>query len=109
MLANYVRESDGVLAILSGASALILPSMGSRQGLVDAILRVAKGETILPNGVIARLNGLASNATGRLDEEERRVLRLITEGSTDEEIGAKEAVPLVQVRSWVAGIGEKLS
>ena len=110
MLTNYVREHDAVLSVLAGASGLILAPVERSRVLLDSILRVAQGESLTPEGLMTRLRGISmGEAPGPLEAEERRVLRLITEGRSDEEIAAEEAATLGQVRSRVAGIAEKLS
>ena len=109
MLTNYVRGNDAVLSVLAGASGLILVPAGRSRTLLDSILRVAQGESLIPERLITRLHGVAiGEEPSRLDEAERRVLRLITEGRRDQEIAAEVAAPLGQVRSWVAGIAERL-
>ena len=110
MLTNYLRESDAVLTVLAGASGLILASAGRSRALLDSILRVAQGESLTAEGLITRLRGISmGEAPNPLDPEECRILRLITDGRSDQEIAAEEAATVHQVRGWVAGIAEKLS
>ena len=109
MLTNYVHEHDVFLSILAGASGLILAPAGRSRALLDSILRVAQGGSLIPERLITRLHGIAiGEEPSRLDEAERRVLRLITEGRRDQEIATEEAATLGQVRSWVASIAERL-
>jgi DNA-binding NarL/FixJ family response regulator len=110
MLTNYLREREAVFAVLAGAGGLVLAPAERSRALMDSILRVAQGESLIPEGLMTRLRGIsAGEAPAQLDSEERRILGLITDGKNDQEIAAIEAVTPSQVSNWIASIAEKLT
>lgn len=109
MLTNYLREGDSIRAVLAGASALILAPEARGRRLVEAVLRVAQGEFLIAEELIARLRTFVTGEARRgLNEAERRVLGLILEGKGDYEIASETAAGLDEVRACTARLVEEL-
>jgi len=104
-------------AIRAGAHGYLLKEINGR-GLVQAILDVAAGKSILDPAVTARVMQLVKNGgsmaaaeRATLDElspQERRVLALIAEGHTNKEVGNELGLSEKTVKNYLSNIFEKL-
>lgn len=114
MLTSYADDEAVLASIMAGASGYVLKQVGS-SGLIEAIERVGRGESLLDPGVTRRvLEEVRTLATERdpklstLSEQELRILALIAEGKTNKEIAAQVYLSEKTVRNYVSGILAKL-
>jgi two-component system, NarL family, response regulator DevR len=100
-------------AIMAGAAGYLLKQIKGTD-LVDAILRVAAGESLLDPQVTARVlerlrRGPAEDARlASLTEQERRILELIAEGMTNRQIASNVFLAEKTVKNYVSNILSKL-
>ena len=114
MLTSYAHEEAVLASIMAGASGYLLKETRS-QSLIDAIERVARGESLLDPGVtnkvLERLRaGKAdkSDDLSLLSEQERKILDLIAEGKTNKEIAQEVFLSDKTVKNYVSSILSKL-
>lgn len=100
-------------AIRSGAHGYLLKEINGR-GLVQAILDVAAGKSILDPAITARVmrvmksGGSVRDPLADLSPQERRVLALIAEGRTNKEVGNDLGLSEKTVKNYLSNIFEKL-
>jgi two-component system response regulator DevR len=100
-------------AIRSGGHGYLLKEINSR-GLVQAVVDVAAGRSILDPAVTARVmklvksGGAGGDALASLSPQERRVLALIAEGKTNKEVGLDLNLSEKTVKNYLANIFDKL-
>ncbi|MCH8566430.1 response regulator transcription factor [Nesterenkonia sp. LB17] len=107
-------ESARVAAVIAGASGHVLKSIrGGR--LVEAILRIARGESLIPENLAERVHrDLSAQALHArrprvsLTLREQQVLKLITEGLTNRQIGQRLGLAEKTVKNYVSGLLAKL-
>lgn len=106
----YVRQ-----ALEAGADGYLLKSTPSEQ-LIDAIRSAARGRRQLSpellDGVLEDFSGLAREKTVRdadLSEDDRAILRLAAEGSTNREIGIAMSRSEIAIKKRLQVIFAKLS
>ena len=113
MLTSFADDEALFSAILAGASGYVLKQVRGTD-LVDAVRRVAQGQSLLDPSVTARvLERLrAPSAPDRelasLTEQERRILDLITEGLTNRQIGERMFLAEKTVKNYVSNVLMKL-
>jgi two-component system response regulator DevR len=101
-------------AIRSGGHGYLLKEIDGR-GLVQAILDVAAGKSILDPAVTARVMNLVKTGANQpklldsLSPQERRVLALIAEGKTNKEVGQDLNLSEKTVKNYLANIFDKLN
>lgn len=107
-------ESAGVAAVLAGASGHVLKSIRGGH-LVDGILRIARGESLIPKNLAERVHrDLSARETpprrpgARLTLREQQLLTLITEGLTNRQIGQRLGLAEKTVKNYVSGLLAKL-
>ncbi|MEU6843081.1 response regulator transcription factor [Streptomyces sp. NPDC046716] len=90
VLTTYETDRDILRAVEAGAAGYLLKDM-ARAELAGAIRAAARGETVLAPSVAARLvDQLRTNPERpRLSERETAVLRLVSDGCTNAEIGRR--------------------
>jgi DNA-binding NarL/FixJ family response regulator len=99
---------------MAGASGYLLKQTRSKD-LVDAIQRVANGESLLDPGVTSRVlerlrsGGQQDEELALLSEQERRILDLIAEGKTNKEIAQEVFLSDKTVKNYVSSILSKLN
>ncbi|MFP5352863.1 MAG: response regulator [Actinomycetota bacterium] len=104
---------DGPLqeAILAGASGYLLKD-APREELVEAIRRVADGQSLIDPAVTARLMSRlregSSDPVAHLTEQERNVLDLVGEGLTNREIAEQLFLAEQTVKNYVSRVLVKL-
>lgn len=107
-------ESAGVAAVLAGASGHVLKSIRGGH-LVDGILRIARGESLIPKNLAERVRRDLSareapprRPGARLTLREQQLLTLITEGLTNRQIGQRLGLAEKTVKNYVSGLLAKL-
>ncbi|MCW8099912.1 response regulator [Streptomyces tauricus] len=90
VLTTYETDSDILRAVEAGAAGYLLKDL-PRGELADAVRAAARGETVLAPSVAARLVDQlrARPERPRLSVREVAVLRLVSEGCTNAEIGRR--------------------
>ncbi|MGH3483700.1 MAG: response regulator [Nocardioidaceae bacterium] len=113
ILTSYSDDEALFTSIMAGAAGYVLKEVGGG-ALVDAVRRVAAGQSLLDPAVTARV--LERLRTGddepeelrRLSEQERNVLELIAEGMTNREIGEELHLAEKTVKNYVSTMLHKL-
>src|SRR4051794_37465765 len=95
ILTSYQDDEALFSAIMAGAAGYLLKQVRGTD-LVDAVRRVAQGQSLLDPAVTQRvLERIRTGATNQPEElasltpQERRILELIAEGMTNRQIGAE--------------------
>jgi DNA-binding NarL/FixJ family response regulator len=113
ILTSYDDDEALFHAIMAGAAGYVLKQIRGNE-LVDAILRVAQGQSLLDPQVTARvlerLRGSheEDSALAGLTEQERRVLMHIADGLTNRQIGKEMFLAEKTVKNYVSSILAKL-
>jgi DNA-binding NarL/FixJ family response regulator len=113
ILTSYDDDEALFHAIMAGASGYVLKQIRGNE-LIDAILRVAQGQSLLDPQVTARvLERLRGGhdedaALAGLTEQERRVLMHIADGLTNRQIGQEMFLAEKTVKNYVSSILAKL-
>jgi len=113
ILTSYDDDEAVLAAVLAGADGYLLKEVRAT-ALVDAIRRVAAGESLLDPVVTERVSGrLTQPADGpspldALTPREKDVLALIAEGLSNREIGARLFLAEKTVKNNVSAIFAKL-
>lgn len=99
-------------AVMAGASGYLLKDIRGTQ-LVDSIRRVASGESLLDDGVVARLrkqwgHDVEDPRLAELSPQERRILEHIAEGLTNRQIGETMSLAEKTVKNYVTWVLAKL-
>ncbi|MGB2695398.1 MAG: response regulator transcription factor [Dehalococcoidia bacterium] len=115
MLTSYADDEAVLASIMAGASGYLLKQTRS-QVLIDALERVARGESLLDPGVTARvLERLRAGPEKKdddlalLSEQERKILDLIADGKTNKEIAQDVFLSDKTVKNYVSSILSKLN
>jgi DNA-binding NarL/FixJ family response regulator len=107
------REDSDVArfaALESGASGFIHKSRAANE-VVDAIRKVAAGQTLItPSSIASLLNRRRESESQResLTAREKEVLRLMAEGLPSREIASKLGISYATVRTHIRSLGAKL-
>jgi two-component system, NarL family, response regulator DevR len=108
------HEDDEALfcAIMAGASGYVLKNICGSD-LIDAIRRVAAGQSLLDPAVTARVLERIRGREGppelrRLSSRERDILGLIAEGCTNREIATRLGLTEPTVKTYVSRLFTKL-
>ena len=113
ILTSYDDDEALFHATMAGAAGYVLKQIRGNE-LVDAILRVAQGQSLLDPQVTARvlerLRGSheEDSALSGLTEQERRVLMHIADGLTNRQIGKEMFLAEKTVKNYVSSILAKL-
>ena len=113
ILTSFADDEALFDAILAGASGYVLKQIRGTD-LVDAIRRVAAGQSLLDPAVTARvLERLRSPQApdqdlAGLTDQERRILDLIAEGLTNRQIGERMYLAEKTVKNYVSNVLMKL-
>jgi DNA-binding NarL/FixJ family response regulator len=113
ILTSYDDDEALFHAIMAGAAGYVLKQIRGNE-LVDAILRVAQGQSLLDPQVTARvlerLRGSQEedSALSGLTEQERRVLMHIADGLTNRQIGTEMFLAEKTVKNNVSSLLAKL-
>jgi len=113
ILTSYDDDEALFSAIMAGAAGYVLKQIRG-QDLVDAVRRVAAGQSLLDPAVTAAvLERLRSGppqdtALAPLTDQERRILELIGEGLTNRQIGERMFLAEKTVKNYVSSLLSKL-
>jgi DNA-binding NarL/FixJ family response regulator len=113
ILTSYDDDEALFAAILAGAAGYLLKQVGGND-LLDAVRRVAGGQSLIDPALTARVlerlrNGPADHSElAELTERERTILALIAEGLTNRQIGERLFLAEKTVKNHVSSILSKL-
>ena len=113
ILTSYDDDEALFAAIMAGAAGYVLKQVRGND-LVDAVRRVAAGQSLLDPAVTQRvLDRLRSGpeedkALAPLTDQERRILELIGEGLTNRQIAARMFLAEKTVKNYVSSLLGKL-
>jgi DNA-binding NarL/FixJ family response regulator len=114
MLTSYSDDEALFEAIMAGAAGYLLKQVTGTD-LVDAVRRLAAGESLLDPKVTARVLDRLRAGTepedpryASLSEQERRILALIAEGLTNRQIAERMYLAEKTVKNYVSGMLRKL-
>jgi two-component system, NarL family, response regulator DevR len=113
ILTSYEDDEALFAAIMAGASGYVLKQVRGTD-LVDAVRRVASGQSLLDPAVTARVleriraGGDQPSELRGLTEQERRILEYIAQGLTNHEIAQKMFLADKTVKNYVSSVLAKL-
>jgi DNA-binding NarL/FixJ family response regulator len=112
MLTSFSDDDAVYAAILAGAAGYLLKQVRGND-LVDAIRRVAAGESLLDPAVTTRvLERLRhkddDDPLAALTDQERAILELIAEGLTNRQIGERMFLAEKTIKNYVSNMFAKL-
>ncbi|WP_371614986.1 response regulator [Streptomyces sp. NBC_00454] len=109
VLTTYEDDRDILRAVEAGAAGYLLKDM-ARAELADAVRAAVRGETVLAPSVAGRLVDRLRTRPSlpRLSEREVSVLRLVSEGATNAEIGRRLFVAESTVKTHLLRVFAKL-
>jgi two-component system, NarL family, response regulator DevR len=113
MLTSFADDEALFSAIMAGAAGYVLKQIRGTD-LVDAIRRVAAGESLLDPAVTARVlerlraEPKEDEGLAQLSEQERRILDLIAEGCTNRQISETIFLAEKTVKNYVSSLLAKL-
>jgi DNA-binding NarL/FixJ family response regulator len=108
LILTSVPTDETVLdAIAAGADGYLLKEINAA-ALIQAIERVAAGQSILDPAVTPASEPQAKDKLEMLSAQERRVLALVAEGRTNKEIGAQMGLSDKTVKNYLSNILDKL-
>jgi DNA-binding NarL/FixJ family response regulator len=105
ILTTFDDEEDLKQSLKAGAKSYLLKE-AEKEEIVDAIRAVSRGENYLPAKIGGKLAKFAFRA--ELTERELNVIRLMCQGKSNKEIGAKLFISEGTVKTHVKGIFYKL-
>ncbi|MFF3852829.1 response regulator [Micromonospora sp. NPDC002575] len=113
ILTSYEDDEALFAAIMAGASGYVLKQIRGTD-LVDAVRRVAAGQSLLDPAVTARVLERIRSGVEQprelktLTEQERRILEYVAEGLTNREIAGKMFLAEKTVKNYVSSVLAKL-
>jgi two-component system response regulator DevR len=113
ILTSYDDDEALFAAIMAGAAGYVLKQIRGND-LVDAVRRVASGQSLLDPSVTARVldrlraDPVEDEALAPLTDQERRTLELIGEGLTNRQIGERMFLAEKTVKNYVSSLFGKL-
>lgn len=113
MLTSYEDEDAMLAAVVAGASGYLLKQTGELN-LVEAVRRVAAGESLFDPDLVARAISWDEERAGevsgltRLTRREREVLELIADGLSNRQIATALVLSDKTVKNHVTGVLAKL-
>ena len=111
ILTTYDDDAYIVRGLRAGARGYLLKDT-SRQVLFEAIRAAARGESLLPSGVIEKVVAHLAEPrpveTDTLSEREQQVLALMAQGAANKEIAARLTIAERTVKAHVTSIFNKL-
>jgi DNA-binding NarL/FixJ family response regulator len=113
ILTSYEDDEALFAAIMAGAAGDVLKQIRGTD-LVDAVRRVAAGQSMLDPAVTARVLDRIRRGPDRPDElkdlteQERRILALIAEGLTNREIAERMFLSEKTIKNYVSSVLAKL-
>jgi DNA-binding NarL/FixJ family response regulator len=113
MLTSYSDDEALFDAIMAGAAGYVLKQIKSSE-LVDAIKKVAAGQSLLDPVLTARVlerlrtGGGEDEKLDSLTEQERRILELLAEGLTNRQIAERMFLAEKTVKNYVSNLLAKM-
>jgi DNA-binding NarL/FixJ family response regulator len=113
ILTSFADDEALFDSIMAGAAGYLLKQIKGTD-LVDAIRRVATGQSLLDPNVTARVlerlrkGPEEDERLARLTEQERKILDLIAEGLTNRQIGERMFLAEKTVKNYVSNLLSKL-
>ncbi|WFF03675.1 response regulator transcription factor [Micromonospora sp. WMMD964] len=113
ILTSYEDDEALFAAIMAGAAGYVLKQIRGTD-LVDAVRRVAAGQSLLDPAITTRVLERIRNGVEQprelksLTEQERRILEYVAEGLTNREIAAKMFLAEKTVKNYVSSVLAKL-
>jgi DNA-binding NarL/FixJ family response regulator len=113
MLTSFADDEALFQAIMAGASGYVLKQIKGAD-LVDAVRRVAAGQSLIDPAVTARVlerirtGPEEDERLGRLSPQERNILELIAEGLTNRQIADRIHLAEKTVKNYVSNLLSKL-
>lgn len=113
VLTSYTDDETLFEAIDAGADGYLLKEIDG-EALVDAIEKVASGQSILDPAITGRVMGRVKCASEppskihTLSSQERRVISLVAEGKTNKEIASVLGLSDKTVKNYLSNVLEKL-
>jgi DNA-binding NarL/FixJ family response regulator len=113
MLTSFADDEALFSAIMAGASGYVLKQIRGNE-LIDAIRRVAGGESLLDPAVTRRVlerlrdNREEDEGLARLSDQERKILDFIAEGMTNRQIAEAMFLAEKTVKNYVSTMLSKL-
>jgi len=113
VLTSFADDEALFDSIMAGAAGYLLKQIKGTD-LVDAIRRVASGQSLLDPNVTARVlerlrkGPEEDERLARLTEQERKILDLIAEGLTNRQIGERMFLAEKTVKNYVSNLLSKL-
>jgi DNA-binding NarL/FixJ family response regulator len=112
MLTSFADDEALFSAIMAGAAGYVLKQVKGSE-LVDAVRRVARGESLLDPAVTARVlerlrRRPEDDELAGLTDQERKILDLISEGLTNRQIGDRMYLAEKTVKNYVSNVLAKL-
>jgi two-component system response regulator DevR len=116
ILTSFADDEALFSAIMAGASGYVLKQIHGND-LLEAIHRVANGESLLDPSVTGRVlarirgedfGGGDEDGVGQLTPQERRIIGLVAEGMTNRQIGERVHLAEKTVKNYVSNILMKL-
>ena len=113
MLTSFSDDEALMQAVLAGASGYLLKQIRGTD-IVDAVRRVAQGQSLLDPVLTARVADRLRNPpeqderVARLTGQERKILVLIADGLTNRQIGEEMHLAEKTVKNYVSNVLAKL-
>ena len=113
MLTSFADDDALLQAIMAGASGYLLKQIKGND-IVDAVRRVARGESLLDPGATKRVSDRLrappqeDERLARLTRQERKILMLIADGLTNRQIAAEACLAEKTVKNYVSSLLAKL-
>ena len=113
ILTSYEDDEALFAAIMAGAAGYVLKQIRGTD-LVDAVRRVAAGQSLLDPAITTRVLDRIRRGAGQpaelkaLTEQERRILEYIAEGLTNREIAGRMSLAEKTVKNYVSSLLGKL-
>jgi DNA-binding NarL/FixJ family response regulator len=112
MLTSFADDEAVYAAIMAGAAGYVLKQVKGTD-LIDAVRRVARGESLLDPAVTARVLDRLRRRTeddelAGLTDQEKRLLDLIAQGLTNRQIGEQMYLAEKTIKNYVSNLLTKL-
>jgi DNA-binding NarL/FixJ family response regulator len=113
MLTSFADDEALFEAIMAGAAGYVLKQVRGNE-LVDAVRRIASGQSLLDPTVTARVlerirkGNVEDEQLRGLTEQERKLLALLAEGKTNRQIGEAMFLAEKTVKNYVSNVLAKL-
>jgi DNA-binding NarL/FixJ family response regulator len=111
LLSQYVEGTyaNELLAAGGGMGYLLKDRVTSLEDVIDAVTRIAAGDTVLDPHVVRELLARRQDPLGALTPRERDVLQLMAEGRTNSSIARALVIGVGAVEKNVTSIFQKLA